>query len=390
MMDKNNLRTLEGTIVAIFKDELLFVNQINLSKEALAKTAEEWLASDYMADIYRLTGIESDVCIGTEIQISFAITTMSIPPLAPVVKYEVKTPVDDAVTIENHLRTMEGTIVAVSEEELLFVKQLNLSKEALKKTAEEWLASDYMMDIYRLVGIESDVSIGTEIRVSFAIATASIPPLAPIVEYEVITPVEADEINIENHLRTLEGTVIAISEEEILFVKQLNLSKEALSKTVKEWFASDHMIDIYRLVGIESDVSIGTEIRISFAITTMSIPPLAPVVKYEIIAPVEEKDAITNEEHLRVLEGTIVEILEDEVLFVAQLNLSKAELSKTFDEWLASDRQSDVYRLTGIESDVSIGTQLRISFAITTMSIPPLAPVVSYEIIAPDSDHKKA
>ena len=63
-----------------------------------------------------------------------------------------------------------------------------------------------------------------------------------------------------------------------------------------------------------------------------------------------------------------------------QLNLSGEDLERTFDDWL-TDSLSDIYRLTGIESYVSVGTELRISIAITTKSLPPLAPVVNYEII---------
>jgi len=189
---------------------------------------------------------------------------------------------------EDHLRVMEGTVVAVLEDEILFVKQLNLAKEALKKTADEWLASDYMSDIYRLTGIGSDVNVGTEIRISFAIATASIPPLAPVLKYKIIAPIAE-----EDHLRTLEGTVIAVSEDEILFVKQLSLSKVALEKTADEWLASDHISDIYRLTGITSTVNVGTEMRVSFAISTMSIPPLVPVVEYVVLASVGDEDVIT-------------------------------------------------------------------------------------------------
>jgi len=94
---------------------------------------------------------------------------------------------------------------------------------------------------------------------------------------------------------------------------------------------------------------------------------------------VREDDLAIDEEFLREMEGTVVAILEDEgeVLFVEELNLSVEELSQTAEEWLTSD----IYRLTGIGSDVSIGTEIRISFAITTMSIPPLAPVESYEVL---------
>lgn len=188
---------------------------------------------------------------------------------------------------DDHLRVMEGTVVAALEDEILFVKQLNLPKEALEKTADEWLASDYMTDIYRLTGIGSDVNVGCEIRISFAIATASIPPLAPVLKYKIITPVaEVD------HLRTLEGTVVAVLEDEILFVKRLNLPKEALEKTADEWLASDYISDIYRLTGITSAVDVGTKMQVSFAISTMSIPPLAPVVEYEVVDFVLEDDVI--------------------------------------------------------------------------------------------------
>ena len=88
-----------------------------------------------------------------------------------------------------------------------------------------------------------------------------------------------------------------------------------------------------------------------------------------------------NEDLPIVLEGTVVDISEDEVLFVARLNLSEEALERTFDEWLASDELIDLYRLNGIGSDVTIGTEIRISISITTRSLPPLAPVLSYEII---------
>jgi len=193
---------------------------------------------------------------------------------------------EDAMMNEDNLRVLEGTIVEVLEDEVLFVAKLNLSEVALRKTFDDWLASDYQSDVYRLAGIESDVGVGAEIRISFGITTMSIPPLAPVVDYEVITPAMEEDIAIGNdHLRTLEGTVVAILNDEIIFVNQINISKEALKKTAEEWFTSEHMSDIYRLTGIESDVSVGTELRISFAITTMSIPPLAPIEAYEVIAP---------------------------------------------------------------------------------------------------------
>jgi len=98
-----------------------------------------------------------------------------------------------------------------------------------------------------------------------------------------------------------------------------------------------------------------------------------------------DDELIMNDDDLTTLEGTVVDILEyegeEEILFVAQLNLSDEELGRTFDEWLESDQQSDVYRLNGIGSNVSIGDEIRISFAITTMSIPPFVPVVEYEMI---------
>jgi len=94
-----------------------------------------------------------------------------------------------------------------------------------------------------------------------------------------------------------------------------------------------------------------------------------------------EDDIMMEDIYLNTLEGTVVAILEDEVLFVAQLNLSEDKLERTSDEWLASDQMSDIYRLVDIGSDVSVGTEIRISYAITTMSIPPLVPVVDYEII---------
>ena len=173
--------------------------------------------------------------------------------------------------------------------------------------------------------------------------------------------------------RVLEGTVVAILEDEVLFVAQLNLPADMLKRTSEEWFASDQLSDVYRLSGIETDLAVGTEIRISFAITTMSIPPLAPVLKYEILEKVADSP--------RVLEGTVVAILEDEVLFLAQLNLPAEMLKRTSEEWFSSEQISDVYRLSGIETDVAVGTEIRISFAITTMSIPPLAPVLKYEIL---------
>ena len=88
-----------------------------------------------------------------------------------------------------------------------------------------------------------------------------------------------------------------------------------------------------------------------------------------------------DEDYMRFSEGTVVAILEDEILFVTQLDLSDELLARTDDEWFESDEMSDIYRLTGIESDLDVGTELRISYAITTMSIPPLIPVVDYEII---------
>ena len=84
-MDENISRVMEGTIIAILEDEVLFVNRLNLSEDEKAKAAEDWFESD----IYRLTGIESDVRLGSEIRIQIGITTMSIPPLAPVVDYEI-------------------------------------------------------------------------------------------------------------------------------------------------------------------------------------------------------------------------------------------------------------------------------------------------------------
>ena len=85
----------------------------------------------------------------------------------------------------------------------------------------------------------------------------------------------------ENAERVLEGTVVAILDDELLFVAQLNLSEEMLDRTAEEWFESDEISDVYRLVANGSDIRVGTEIRISFAITTMSIPPLVPDWDYE-------------------------------------------------------------------------------------------------------------
>ena len=188
----------------------------------------------------------------------------------------------------------------------------------------------------------------------------------------------------KNDLTVLEGTIVAILEDEFLFVAQLNLSKELLEKkSDDEWFASDQVSKLYRLTGIGSDINVigvGTEIRISFAITTMSIPPLVPVVDYEIIMKDEEEVNETGLD-LSVLEGTVVAILEDEFLFVAQLNLSEELLERTADEWFKSDQMADLYRLTNNGSDISVGAEIRISFAITTMSIPPLVPAWDYEII---------
>ena len=93
-------------------------------------------------------------------------------------------------------------------------------------------------------------------------------------------PTEAENETIGGIDRILEGTVVAILEDELLFVDQLNLSKEALEKTAEEWFLNSN---VYRLTGIEAEVEVGTEIRISIGITTKSIPPLAPVVDYEIL-----------------------------------------------------------------------------------------------------------
>ena len=193
---------------------------------------------------------------------------------------------DDAMMEKKELTVLEGTIIAILEDEFLFVAQLNLSKELLEKTSDEWLASDRMSELYRLTGIGSDInviSVGTEIRISFAITTMSIPPLVPVVDYEIITKDEevVNETNLD--LSVLEGTIVAISKDEFLFVAQLNLSEEMLKRTPDEWFKSDQMSELYRLTNNGSDISVGTEIRISFAITTMSIPPLVPQWNYEII-----------------------------------------------------------------------------------------------------------
>ena len=95
----------------------------------------------------------------------------------------------------------------------------------------------------------------------------------------------------------------------------------------------------------------------------------------------ETEDWGMNEDFSIILEGTVVEVSADEVLFVAQLNLPTEMLERTFDDWLMSDQLNDVYRLSGVGNDVTVGTEIRIWIAITTRSIPPLAPVLSYEII---------
>jgi len=95
----------------------------------------------------------------------------------------------------------------------------------------------------------------------------------------------------------------------------------------------------------------------------------------------ENEDSMIGDGYARILQGTVVEITEDEVLFVARLNLSKEELERSFDDWLTSAQSNDVYRLAGIGDDVTVGTEIQISFAITTMSIPPLAPVIDYQIL---------
>ena len=94
-----------------------------------------------------------------------------------------------------------------------------------------------------------------------------------------------------------------------------------------------------------------------------------------------DEDGDDNEDDLRVLEGTIVATLEGELLFVTQLSLSEEMLERTAEEWFESDEMGDIYRLTDNGSDISIGTEIRISFAITTMSIPPLVPEWDYEVI---------
>ena len=273
---------------------------------------------------------------------------------------------------------MEGTIIAILEDEFLFIPQINISEELLKRTADEWFKSDQMLDLYRLTNIKSDVKVGTEIRILFVIMTMSIPPLVPVMHYKILEDVAGGD---ELDLRVLEGTIVAVLEDEFLFVPQLNLSEELLKRTADEWFASDQMSNLYRLTGVGSDVNIigvGTEIRISFAITTASIPPLVPVVDYELIMV---DDAAMNELDLCVLEGTVIAVLEDEFLFVPQLNLSKELLKRTADEWFKSDQMLDIHRLTNIKSDISVGCEIRIFFAIMTRSIPPLVPVVRYETI---------
>ena len=93
---------------------------------------------------------------------------------------------------------------------------------------------------------------------------------------------ETDSIIDEDDLSTLEGTIVAIlaDDEEVLFVAQLDISDELLDRDPEDWFTYDNL---YRLSGIDSVFDVGTEIRISFAITTMSLPPLVPVLEYEII-----------------------------------------------------------------------------------------------------------
>ena len=88
-----------------------------------------------------------------------------------------------------------------------------------------------------------------------------------------------------------------------------------------------------------------------------------------------------NDLNVLEVEGTVVAILDGELLFVGQLNLSQEQLERTADEWFDSDDQPYLYRLTDNGSDISVGTEIRISFAVTTMSIPPLVPEWEYEII---------
>ena len=280
--------------------------------------------------------------------------------------------VKDDTEKKESLSILEGTVVAISEDEVLFVAQLNLCEALLERTAEDWFASEQMPYMYRLTGIGSDISVGSEIRISFAVATRSIPPLVPVVDDEIIENLIPKDI-----FSVLEGTVVAVLEDEVLFVAQLNLSEALLERTAEDWFASDELSDLYRLTNIGSDISVGSEIRISFAIMTLSIPPLVPVINYEII----ENDIAVNEAGLRVLEGTVIAILGEEFLFVKQLNLCEALLKRTLDEWFKSDESTDLYRLTNNGSDLSVGSEIRISFAIATMSIPPLIPSWDYEII---------
>ena len=189
---------------------------------------------------------------------------------------------EDIAMNEDDFRVLEGTIVAILEEdEFLFVNQLNLSEELLERTPEEWFESDQVSDLYRLTDTEGDISVGTELQITFAITTMSIPPLVPDWDYEIM---EDDMILNDDDLVVLEGTVVAVLEEdELLFVGQLNLSEELLEKTPEEWFEGEHVSDLYRLSDTESDISVGTEIRITFAITTMSIPPFVPDWDYEIL-----------------------------------------------------------------------------------------------------------
>ena len=96
---------------------------------------------------------------------------------------------------------------------------------------------------------------------------------------------------------------------------------------------------------------------------------------------VSQINKIANDNLEFKTKGTIIGSTKGEYLFVRKLNLSSTELMMTFDEWMASEHQRDLMRLTRIKRELEIGTELEIKYGMSTFSIPPVVPVKKFHII---------
>jgi|GEM_PF-4401315 len=87
---------------------------------------------------------------------------------------------------EDFIQKTQGTIIAATEDEFLFIQRLNLSESEIASFFEESTSDEFIYDLMRLSNIDEALEVGTEIEIAYTIATRSLPPLVPVQSYEVI------------------------------------------------------------------------------------------------------------------------------------------------------------------------------------------------------------